>query len=175
MLKYLCPNLFVRKVEDIDLKKLKEKNFDTLLLDLDNTLVGWRSTKFSPAVLEWLKLAHFLGFKMCILSNCIIKNRVKKLSETLGLPSIFKAVKPRKKSFLRALKNLGSLKEKTIVIGDQIFTDIFGGNRLGVYTILVLPLDKREFFTTIIQRTAEKIVLFSLKRKGMLKISGSLK
>lgn len=168
MLNYFCPDLFIDRVEDIDLTRLKSKGFDTLIFDLDNTLVGWRSKHLAQSVLDWLKKAQDLGFKMCIISNCILKKRVSWFGEMLGIISIPKAVKPRKKAFLKALDILESTFNKTVVIGDQIFTDILGGNRLGLYTILVIPVDKREFFSTIIQRTAEKIILLRLKRKGML-------
>jgi len=156
-------------VELIDLKYLKNNGFDTLIFDLDNTLVGWRSKRLKPAVLEWLNEASRLKFKMCIVSNCVFKRRVNYFGKMLGIPAIPKAVKPRKKAFIEAIKMLESEFENTVVIGDQVFTDVLGGNRLGLLTILVLPVDKREFFATILQRTAEKLILFGLRRKGMLK------
>jgi len=152
----------------IDLAHLKSLGFDTLIFDLDNTLVGWRSKYLKPSVLDWLKEAHNLNFKMCIVSNCVFKKRVSYFGEMLGIPAIPKAVKPRKKAFIEAIKLLNSHFAKTVVIGDQVFTDVLGGNRLGLLTILVLPVDKREFFATIIQRTAEKLILFGMKRKGLL-------
>jgi len=56
--------------------------------------------------------------------------------------------------------------EETVVVGDQIFTDIFGGNRMGLYTVLVSPLSKREFIGTRFMRLAERIVLRKLKKTG---------
>jgi uncharacterized protein len=169
ILKLLYPDFFIERVELIDLDYLKDNGFDTLIFDLDNTLVGWRSKKLKPAVLEWLNLASSLGFKMCIVSNCVFKRRVNYFGRMLGIPAIPKAVKPRKKAFIEAIKMLESEFDRTVVIGDQVFTDVLGGNRLGLLTILVLPVDKKEFFATILQRTAEKLILFGLRRKGMLK------
>ncbi|MHC9542947.1 MAG: YqeG family HAD IIIA-type phosphatase [Vulcanimicrobiota bacterium] len=164
----MCPDYFIEKVEFIDLETLKESGYDTLIFDLDNTLVGWRSKNLKPAVLDWLKKANQLDFKMCIVSNCVFKKRVSYFGTMLGIPAIPKAVKPRKKAFIEAIKMLESQFGRTVVIGDQVFTDVLGGNRLGLLTILVLPVDKREFFATILQRTAEKLILFGMKRKGLL-------
>lgn len=167
-LKLLCPDLFVPKVEDIDLEKLKNAGFNTLIFDLDNTLLGWRASSFSSNVLEWIEKARIFDFKMCIVSNCILKGRVYKLSKKIGIPSISKAVKPRRWAFREAIKFLNGDMKKTAIIGDQIFTDILGGNRLGVYTILVKPVDSREYFTTALQRLGEKIIIKGLIKKQML-------
>lgn len=139
-----------------------------MIFDLDNTLVGWRSKSLKPAVMDWLERAQKMDFKMCIVSNCVFKKRVNYFGEMLGIPAIPKAIKPRKKAFIEAVKLLNSKPTKTVVIGDQVFTDVLGGNRLGMLTILVLPVDKKEFFATILQRTAEKLILFQLRRKGLL-------
>lgn len=169
-LKLLCPDLFISKVENIDLKKLKNKGFNTLIFDLDNTLLGWRARNFSEAVLSWIEEARDFNFKMCIVSNCIFKRRVYNLSRKVGIPAISKAVKPSRWGFWQAIKFLNSDIKETVIIGDQIFTDILGGNRLGVYTILVKPVDRREFLTTFIQRLAEKIVIRRFIKKDMLNI-----
>jgi uncharacterized protein len=169
LLKLLCPKMFVERVEQIDLSELKDRGFNALILDLDNTLIGWRSRNFSPEVSAWIEQANRLGFKMCILSNSLVKWRVKRLGRNLGIPAINRAVKPRKIAFMQALRLMGAQQVKSVVVGDQVFTDIFGGNRLGLYTVLVRPIDKREFWTTILQRSAEKFLLFKLKRKGILK------
>jgi HAD superfamily phosphatase (TIGR01668 family) len=161
--------MIIEKVQHIDVEALHAQGFRGMIFDLDNTLVSWRRWSVTPAVLEWLQKAREVGFKMCILSNCIIKRRISRFSRLTGIPALPKASKPRKKSFQAALDFLGTAVEETTVIGDQVFTDVLGGNRMGLYTILVLPVDKREFYVTILQRTAEKIVLFRLRRKGILK------
>ncbi|MDQ7822120.1 MAG: YqeG family HAD IIIA-type phosphatase [Candidatus Eremiobacteraeota bacterium] len=168
MLDLLYPDFFMERVEFIDLHHLKEHGYDTLIFDLDNTLVGWRSKEMRPELMEWLKSAKNLGFKMCIVSNCVLRGRVRYFEKLLDIPAIPKAVKPRKKSFIAAIKMLNSRFGRTVVIGDQLFTDVLGGNRLGLLTILVLPVDKREFYATILQRTAEKLILFRMKKKGIL-------
>lgn len=168
MFKLLKPDLYVEKIENVNLVAFKEKGYDAIILDLDNTLVSWKGKKFSDSVLDWLEKARKLQFKMCIVSNCILSGRVKNLSQKLDIPYIPKAVKPRTKAFKKALEMLDSSIEKTLLIGDQMFTDILGGNRIGLFTILVCPVDKREFGTTLIQRLAEKIILNKLRKKGEL-------
>lgn len=168
IVKYLCPDLYVKSILDVDLDLLKTRGYNTLLFDLDNTLLGWRAKEIPEKVLSWLRRATALGFKMCIISNSLVR-RVTRFSKSLGIPAIPKAVKPMKGPFLRALSLLSSEPAKAVVIGDQVFTDVLGGKRLGMLSILVLPVDKREFFTTVFFRIAEKVVLFRLRRHGMLK------
>ncbi len=168
IMRFLMPDVLVEKVLDIDLGDLKDCGFDTLIMDLDNTLVGWRAKSVSDEIVSWLRNAEEMGFKLCIVSNCALSGRVAKFSRLMGIPALPKAIKPRRKTLMRAVKMLGSMVENTVVIGDQIFTDILGGNRLGAYTILVRPVDRREFGTTLIQRLAEKFVLFNFRRKGLL-------
>lgn len=165
----LLPDFFIDRVEDIDLGHLKSLGYSSIIFDLDNTLVGWRTKDIKDGVIDWLKYAKSQGFNMCIVSNCMFKNRVRYFGELLGIPFIFRAVKPRKKAFLEAVKILGSSVAKTAVVGDQVFTDVFGGNRIGFLTILVPPIDKREFYATLLQRTAEKIILSVMRKKGLLK------
>jgi HAD superfamily phosphatase (TIGR01668 family) len=170
MMRFLVPDMLVEKVLDIDLGDLKAGGFDTLIMDLDNTLVGWRARSVPDEIISWIRNAEGMGFRLCIVSNCALSGRVAKFSRLMGIPALSKAIKPRRKTLRRAVKMLGSLVENTVVIGDQIFTDILGGNRLGAYTILVRPVDRREFCTTLIQRLAEKFVLFNCRRKGLLNV-----
>jgi uncharacterized protein len=175
VLELLCPRMLFERVEDIDLELLRAQGFCGIIFDLDNTLVSWRRWHLSLTVQAWLERARRLGFRMCILSNCLLSRRVSRFSRLTGIPAIPKARKPRKKSFLQALELLGTDVGETMVVGDQVFTDVLGGNRMGLYTILVLPVDRREFYMTILQRTAEKIVLFRLRRKGLLREVPSLR
>lgn len=168
-LKMFQPDFVMERVEDINLVKLKDMGYESIILDLDNTLVGWRSKIMSEPVKNWVLMAREAGFKLCIVSNCLLKGRVRYFGDMLSIPFVFKAIKPRKKAFVEAVKILETAIEKTVVIGDQVFTDVFGGNRMGFLTILVLPVDKREFYATLLQRTAEKIILSGFRRKGLLR------
>lgn len=165
----LCPHLFLARVEDIHLEDLKRRGYEALIFDLDNTLVSWRSFgRIKPSVRQWVERARELGFKMHIVSNCRFQGRVAKFSRLLGIPAIPRALKPRPDGFQQAIASMGCEVGRTAVIGDQIFTDVLGGNKLGLLTILVLPVDTNEFFATILTRTLERITLLRLRRSGRL-------
>lgn len=165
MLRLLYPKLYVPSLFHIDLNKLEKMGIRGMLFDLDNTIVPRDCHQFSPAVSRWLKELQRRGFKLCIVSNNG-STRVNALAGQLGVPTVVRAVKPRKRPFLRALEILGISPHETAVVGDQVFTDILGGNRLGLYTILVMPLPGKEFWATeLINRRLEKLVLCRFKRK----------
>ena len=90
------------------------------------------------------------------------------MARVLDVPAISKARKPSRRAFRQALATLGTTEKETAVVGDQLFTDVLGGNRLGLYTVLVMPLSKREFFGTKAIRSLERIVLRRLIRRGLV-------
>jgi HAD superfamily phosphatase (TIGR01668 family) len=169
IINYLSPKYYFDKISDIDLNKLKQKNIDTILLDLDNTLVPWYNSYIDPEIYNWLNNIKMNNFKVCIISNGV-SIRVKRISKELGFPFISNAIKPSTRSIVKALKMLNSKPENTVIIGDQIFTDILAGNRLGLTTILVKPLAKVELITTKFIRIIEKKILKYLIKKNKIKI-----
>ncbi|MGB9638019.1 MAG: YqeG family HAD IIIA-type phosphatase [bacterium] len=169
IINYLAPKYYFDKITDIDLQKLKKNNVDTILLDLDNTLVPWYNSYIDPEIYDWLNKIRVENFKVCIISNGL-SIRVKRISKELGLPFISNAVKPSTRAIVKALKMLNSKPENTVIIGDQIFTDILAGNRLGLTTILVKPLAKVELITTKFVRIIEKKILRYLIKKNKIKV-----
>lgn len=157
MLKKLYPDAYYESIFKINIEDLKESGIKGMIVDIDNTIVPWNDKKLSDEVFNWFKNLIEEGFRLCLISNGMTK-RVEYFSNQLDIPAIGTAVKPRKKAFKKALKILGLRKEKIAVVGDQIFTDVLGGNRMGFMTILVDPLNKNEFITTKIMRFIEKIV-----------------
>ncbi len=155
MIKILQPRLFLTSIFDLDLPSLHARGVRGLIMDLDNTLVGWNRPDMTEELSNWLKGARDQGFKMCIVSNNMV-DRVEQFANLAGVMAISKAAKPRRRSFTLAMKKMGSTPKSTAVIGDQVFTDILGGNRLDLYTILVHPIDSHEFWTTRIVRRLEK-------------------
>lgn len=164
----LCPRLYVNSVHQIDLNALKQSGIRGIIVDLDNTLVPWNEDAEFPKAVAWLKKVKDMGMLVCIVSNNHPR-RAKTLAGTFDIPFIWQAVKPRRRAFRKAMQMMMIDKSQTAVVGDQVFTDILGGNRLGLYTILVRPLKKQEFFGTRIVRQVEKVILFSLRRRGHLK------
>jgi len=154
----LYPDLYVSSIACINPEDLKKKGLKGIIFDLDNTIISWDAKDFSPFVIQWFSRLKEMGFRLCILSNNT-SARVRSLATILGIPAIPRAVKPRKKAFKNALRTLGTFPEETAVIGDQVFTDILGGNRLGLYTILVIPMSRNEFIGTKLVRRLERLVL----------------
>lgn len=166
-MRLLSPAEYHRSIFEIDLDKLQQRGYRAIMLDLDNTLVKWNHPDPTPGLVEWLKRVQEKGFAACIVSNNS-GPRVSEFAAKVGTPFISSASKPRRKGFREAMARFGVTPEQTVVIGDQIFTDVLGGNRSGAYTILVVPIDPREFFLTQIVRKVERRVLKYLDRKGLL-------
>lgn len=168
MLNYLCPDQFAEDIYHINLQYLTEKGICGIIADLDNTLVPWNDNELFPELLEWIEKVKKNGFKVCIVSNNY-SERGEDLAKALNVPAIWRAVKPRRGAFRKALKIMDLKPSKVAVVGDQVFTDILGGNRLGLHTILVRPLNRREFIgTRLVLRQFEKVILFLLRRRGIL-------
>lgn len=140
---WLVPHIVVEHISDIDPEILKTLGRSNVLIDLDNTLLGWGSDELEPEVSCWVTRAIQAGLKICILSNSR-SYRVAYYALKLGVPYVAVALKPSRTAARGAMRLLGSAPQDTVIIGDQIFTDILLGNRLGMYTILVKPLIMRE-------------------------------
>jgi HAD superfamily phosphatase (TIGR01668 family) len=159
MLHKLVPRQQVKTIYEIVLSELWDKGIRGIITDLDNTLVGAKVPLATPELVEWLKHVQETGFKVVIVSNNR-EARVSKFAEPLGVPFIFAARKPSHTAFRRALDRLGLAPEQAAVLGDQMLTDVLGGNRMGLYTILVQPiaLEDEGFFTRI-NRRVEKLAV----------------
>ena len=154
------PKGYFNKVSEISLEYLKENNIKGLILDVDNTLIDYYRN-MSEETVEWANHLKENGIKMCILSNSEKKEKVKVVAEKLGLGYTYFGMKPLKKGFKKAQKMLGLEVDEISVIGDQIFTDILGANRMKMHSILVDPIDTKDIFITLLKRPIEN----SIKRK----------
>lgn len=165
MLKQFVPDLQVESVHHIDLKKLWNQGFRGIITDLDNTLVGAGDPTATPELIHWLAKVHQTGFKIVIVSNNQ-RSRVAAFSDPLNIPYIFRARKPIGGAFRRALSLLQLTPRQTVVIGDQLMTDILGGNRLGFYTILVQPISLKDegFLTRQVNRRLERVAQYLTRR-----------
>lgn len=159
----LHPDLYVDSLLDIPLEQLKDKNIKAFILDLDNTITEWNSNHIREEIGAWFTAITDQGFQACILSNNG-QERVVRVAESLGIPFICRAQKPRRGAFHQAVSLMGVKAEETAVVGDQIFTDVLGGNRAGLYTILVVPIARREFVGTKFSRAMEYFVLRRLQK-----------
>ncbi|MBM7867883.1 YqeG family HAD IIIA-type phosphatase [Heliobacterium gestii] len=157
-MKILKPARRVDAVPQVNVAELAAQGVQGVIIDLDNTLTEWNQNHLCPEIARWLEELRRHGIKICILSNNKEK-RVQAFAEACGAPYISNARKPRRRGFLRAMSLLGITAEHTVVIGDQVFTDVLGGNRSGLHTILVNPISRREFLGTRLVRRLERLVL----------------
>lgn len=165
VLEVLYPDIYVDSVLDIPVEQLRSRNVTSYILDLDNTMTEWNSSIVTPAMVVWIKGIKEQGGKTCIVSNNSEK-RVVGVAEALEIPYVCRAGKPRRRAFQRALAKLEAVPRETAVVGDQVFTDILGGNLMGMVTILVSPINKREFLGTRVMRQVEKLVLIRIKARA---------
>jgi HAD superfamily phosphatase (TIGR01668 family) len=169
LFKILKPKVYINSVCNIDLKKLKKiKKIKGIIVDLDNTLVAWGEKEVSQKVIDWVKEAKKLGLKICIVSNTNSK-RVAEFAKIFNIPYHSKYFKPFRIAFNNGLKILNTKKSETVVIGDQIFTDMWGGNKLKLLTILVVPIVKKDSIGTFLHRNLEKIIISFWLRRGIIK------
>lgn len=166
--KMLTPTRVVESVKEVDPTGLKAQGITAIITDLDNTLVPWRHYEIAPGVVEWLAHLEVEGIKICIASNTIHTERLKQLAETMGIDFVDRVRKPWTDGFKRSMQKMGSNEQNTAVFGDQIFTDMLCGNRLGLMTILLRPpLSKEEFASTQVVRILENIVIRRLRARDM--------
>lgn len=142
-LNLLTPYRQVESVCEIDLAELRELGIHGILLDLDNTLLAWDNLVLTDEVQEWVRKATQEGFRLCIVSNAHWM-RLETQSVVLGIPYFPAARKPSRKAMRKALELLECTPDQATMVGDQIFTDVLGGNRLGLFTILVVPMHLKE-------------------------------
>jgi len=152
----LRPTRLAGAVWKINLDWLASRGIRGLILDLDNTLVDWNDTRVRPEVRAWLEEARAKGLALCVASNAVRGGRVGRLARELGLKAVVHAGKPFPIAFRRAMAALGTGANTTCAIGDQLFTDMLGANWLGLTTILVEPLSRRESPHTRLIRLIER-------------------
>ena len=162
-----CPTLRAARVSEITPEFLAAQGKRALILDLDNTLVPWKGREVRPDIAGWLNGLKAAGVRLCIVSNTHRPRRLQELAAILGVETVPSGGKPRRRGFLRAMEVMGSTVEETAVVGDQVMTDIWGGNRCGLLTILVDPLSPVEFIgTRVVSRNVERLLLELLRRQG---------
>lgn len=167
MLKMFCPDLYLDNIYSLDIEYIKKKNIKGLLIDLDNTLLPWNCSNIDRDLRDWVKKCKDQGLSLCIVSN----NRARRINECarqLQIPAVTRAIKPRKKAFLKGLNILGIKINQAAVVGDQIFIDIFGAKRMGMFAILVKPVSDREFIWTRLMRRFEGMILKLMLKKGLI-------
>lgn len=160
----LKPDLIYKGVPSISYEDLKEKGVEGILLDVDNTLIDY-TKNLSQEMIDWVYNAKKQGFKVCILSNSNKLDKIVPIAEKLGIKYISFAKKPAKSGFLKAEQLLKIEIPKLAMIGDQVFTDVLGANRVGMISIYVEPINRKEFWYTKWKRPLESLILKCFKVK----------
>ncbi|MGN1338249.1 MAG: YqeG family HAD IIIA-type phosphatase [Candidatus Coprovivens sp.] len=164
-MKELLPKIYKKDVYDINYESLKEKGIKYLFFDMDNTLIDNTTTIPSKKLLSLINKLNKMDFKLIIISNALPGRLRKFISHIKVLDSIYFAAKPLKKNYLKLIDKHKIKKEEIACIGDQIFTDIKGANKLNLLSILVDPISKKEHIITKFNRLKErKIYKHYLKR-----------
>ncbi len=158
----LYPREYQNSTYEIDFEDLYERGFRGILFDIDNTLVPHDAPadERSTALFERL---HQSGFSTCLISNNK-EPRVTPFAGMLHTPYVYKAGKPRRGGYEEGMRRMGTDREHTLFVGDQLFTDVWGANRTGLYSILVKPMNPREEIQIVLKRYLEKPVLYCYLR-----------
>ena len=165
MEKYI-PDIYQKSIYTIDYSKLWLRGIKCLLFDLDNTLVPPMMNKPTKKNKELFTELLDLGFKIIIFSNSP-KKRVKPFKDELGVDACASATKPFKGKFLKILNEYGYNVNDVAIIGDQLLTDVLGGNKIGITTVLINPISKTDIHFTKINRFIERLILKKLRDNNL--------
>jgi uncharacterized protein len=154
----LGPNRYAPRLHEVPHEELEAAGIRGLIVDLDNTLLGFRETELGQEHIEWVARAHERGFRIVMLSNNF-SQRVTAIALQLNVECIPNALKPLPFGFLRAKRRLQLRRREIAVVGDQLFTDVLGGKLCGLYTILTEPIELKDFPVTRFFRIFERLLL----------------
>ncbi len=166
MFQKFYPSEYYTSTYVIDFAKYYKKGYRGILFDIDNTLVPHNA----PATEEAIRLIHRLkeiGFGICLVSNNK-EPRVAEFNKPLDVKYIYKAGKPKRSGYQKAMQLLGTDTTNTLFVGDQLFTDLWGANNTGITSLLVKPIDKKEEIQIILKRIPEKWILHSYLKKHQI-------
>ena len=159
----LVPDYIFEKFNDLSPQFLTDLGIKAVLLDIDNTLEPYENALPGDHVKKWLQELADCGIKCAFVSNNG-KDRVEEFNSVLGLPAYYKAGKPFRKSLIKAMAQLGADKDTTLMMGDQILTDVWAARNAGVRAAIVPPInDKKELFTRF-KRVLERPFIKKYKR-----------
>ena len=153
----LYPDAHLNNVREITTNFLQDNKINALILDVDNTLIDY-DKNLPEETIEWAKELKSNNIKLYILSNTNKKEKVKTVAEKLGIEYMYFAKKPLKSGFKKVQEKLKEPSQNLAVVGDQIFTDIVGGNRCKMFTILVEPIAEKDIWITMVKRPLENAI-----------------
>jgi len=167
ILERFYPDEYVASTYKIPFEKLYEEGYRGVIFDIDNTLVPHGAPADERAKKLFARLKE-IGFESCLISNNQ-EPRVKMFNEEIQTRYIFNAHKPSTKNYIHAMEEMGTEKDNTLFVGDQLFTDVWGAKRAGIHNILVKPIHPKEEIQIVLKRYLERIVLHFYKKQRMKK------
>ena len=163
------PDVYQKSIYHIDYEKLLDDGIKCILFDLDNTCVPYKDKEPNKRLIELFEMLKDMDFKLIIFSNAT-KKRIAPFKKALNVDCLARAGKPNKKNFLKILKLFNYNLSDVAIVGDQLYKDILGGNRIGIKTILVNPMSLDDMIITkYIFRPLERKKYKLLEKKGILK------
>ena len=159
----IYPKAYLKNVQEITIQFLMKNKIKALILDVDNTLIDYYKN-LSDEVVEWAHTLQGQGIKMYILSNTNKKEKVVNVAKKLEIPYKMFARKPSRRGFRKIQEELKINPENIGVVGDQIFSDVIGGNRSKMFTILVDPVTPKDYWYTAWKRPIENKIKQNLKK-----------
>ena len=162
------PDMYQKSIYHIDYDKLKEDGIKCLLFDLDNTCVPYKDKEPNKKLIDLFEMLKDMDFKVIIFSNAT-KKRLFPFKNTLNVDCSANSRKPSKRKLIKVINMFKYDLSEVVIIGDQLYTDILCGNKVGIKTILVNPMSKDDFFLTKISRFLEKKQFKKMARMNILK------
>lgn len=162
----IIPNSYVKDVYSINYNELQKKGYSNIIFDIDNTILPVNIIDVPEDLVKLFKQLDKDKIKVCIVSNNKLE-RVLPVATKLDVLYLYEANKPKKEAFDRALKILGSNVEDTVMVGDQMLTDIKGANEYGLYSILVDPVDNKYDIKTGTSRILQNMMIKKLEKKNI--------
>ncbi|MCC8047112.1 MAG: YqeG family HAD IIIA-type phosphatase [Clostridiales bacterium] len=163
MLECFYPDEYLDSAYVVDYAGFYKRGYRGIIFDIDNTLVPHGAPADDRARVLFGDLKS-LGFECCLLSNNQ-RERVEMFNVDIGAHFIEDAHKPSRKGYERAMERMGTTKENTLFVGDQLFTDVYGARRTGLYSVLVKPIHPKEEIQIVLKRYLERIVLYFYQRQ----------
>ena len=170
MFEKFFPDEYLASTYIIPFETFYQKGYRGVIFDIDNTLVPHGAPSDERAKKLFVRLQK-IGLSSCLLSNNQ-KPRVEMFNQEIQTNYIYNAHKPSVKNYEKAMSIMGTTKETTLFVGDQLFTDVWGAKRTGIYSILVKPIHPKEEIQIVLKRYLEKIVIHFYKKKLKLDKKG---
>lgn len=154
----LKPGAYFEKITDIDCDFFNKHNIKGIILDIDNTILDLDKNPVE-GIEEWVDIIKKNNIKLCIASNSINKEKLDRISQKLDIPYVSRSLKPLKFGLKKALNIIKIEPEHVAEIGDQVFTDVWGANRMKMFSILLKPLSPEKYYFNEIKRKIERQIL----------------